>query len=160
MVDSQSESTPIARVAKHLLRSIKTVGDIPLVVRIGLFLLTVPNRVDRIDLTDFLFEVSHAPRPRADSVTSNHERIIRLRGFWLCLPVLRWRNTCYVRALTLYRFLDSSRGRLRIHFGVEPGVEPGDRLRGHAWVTFNGKVLEERAVLNGDVREIYVHPSL
>lgn len=58
------------------------------------------------------------------------------------MPLLRRRNTCYVRALTLYRFIHPGKGNLKIHFGVEPKIPPNDRLRGHAWVTIDGILVE------------------
>jgi hypothetical protein len=49
---------------------------------------------------------------------------------------------------------------MRIHFGVEPGVSATDRLRGHAWVTVDGALLEApEPVLAGRVRELYAYPS-
>jgi hypothetical protein len=148
----------IVRFAEHLKRSLRDFRELPLMLRIGLFVLSVPRELGRIDLTDFLHTLRGAQRVNVGRSTAGFEQVARLRQFWLSLPVLRWRNTCYVRALTLYRFLDCGKGDLRIHFGVEPGVRPYDRLRGHAWVTFDGHVLEERAVLERPVREIYVHP--
>ncbi len=66
---------------------------------------------------------------------------------------------CYVRALTLYRFLDPGAALLRIHFGVEPGVDAADRLRGHAWISVGGDIFETPdPVRAGRVREIYGHP--
>lgn len=45
------------------------------------------------------------------------------------------------------------------HFGVEPGADANDRIRGHAWVTLDGELLEApEPVLAGRVRELYVYP--
>lgn len=148
----------IMRFAKHLKRSVKDFREVPLLLRIGFFLLNGPRELGGIDLADFLHTLRNAQKARVGRSTAGFEQVVRLRQFWLSLPILRWRNTCYVRALTLYRFLDSGTGDLKIHFGVEPGARPYDRLRGHAWVTFDGHVLEEFAVLEKSVREIYVHP--
>ena len=68
-------------------------------------------------------------------------------------PRLRRRNTCYVRAFTLYRFVDAGTRDVRIHFGVEP--DRSDRLRGHAWVTVDGEMLEgPPEVTTGSIVEV------
>ena len=82
---------------------------------------------------------------------------MRLRTAWLRLPFLRARNTCYLRAFTLYRFLDAGDRRVGIHFGIQPPAQPGDRLRGHAWVTVDGLLLEgPEEVARGGILEIPV----
>ncbi len=51
-----------------------------------------------------------AARHRAPQVTdvfTSRTRIVRLRDAWLRLPRLRRRNSCYVRAFTLYGFVDA-----------------------------------------------------
>ena len=154
---SEIVSMLITRFAKHLKRGLKDLHELPLMLNIGFFVLTVPSELSKVDLMEFLHALRRAQRAHGHSV-AGFEEVVRLRQFWLNLPVLRWRDTCYVRALTLYRFLDCERGDLKIHFGVEPDVGPRGRLKGHAWVTLNGHVLEERAVLERPVREIYVHP--
>jgi hypothetical protein len=58
------------------------------------------------------------------------------------VPGLRSRDTCYVRALTLYRFLDPGTHDVQLRVGVEWHDRPGGVLRGHAWVTLDGQVLE------------------
>jgi hypothetical protein len=58
------------------------------------------------------------------------------------VPGLRSRDTCYVRALTLYRFLDPGTHDVQLRVGVEWHDRPGGVLRGHASVTLDGAVLE------------------
>ena len=79
-------------------------------------------------------------RPAAADVVAARDRIARLRSAWLALPRLRRRNTCYVRALTLYRFLDAGGRDVGLHVGIER--HQTDRLRGHAWITVDGQMLE------------------
>lgn len=147
------------RFLKLLTRTIKKFDDIPLTLSIGYFVWMISRKLDRADLPTLLHDLKCSPRPRAGDPYSGLERISRLRQPWLWLPILRAHNTCYVRAMTLYRFLDSEIGDLRIHFGVEPPRQRNDRVRSHAWVTVDGKVLEETEVLDRTVREIYVYPS-
>jgi hypothetical protein len=69
--------------------------------------------------------------------------------------VLRARDTCYLRAFTLYRFLEAGEAPVGIHFGIERPRQGGDRLRGHAWVTVDGQLLEgPEAVAAGAITEI------
>jgi Transglutaminase-like superfamily len=141
-------------------RTFQDPGDIVLAVRIGLFLMVMPKRLERRPLNELLSEIESSSRVPARDERSGIERISRLRQAWLASPLLRARNTCYVRAVTLYRFLDPAGRVMRIHFGVEPGVSESDRMRGHAWVTLDGDLLEApEPVLAGRVHELYVYPQ-
>jgi len=139
-------------------RTFRQPSDVLLCLRIGCFLCALPYRLERSPLPDILRQVAAGRRRAAvDPVDAGVERIARLRQAWLNLPMLAARNTCYVRAITLFRFLDGG-GKLCIHIGVEPGVAPDDRLRGHAWVTHRGRLLEPpEPVLAGRVKELYVY---
>ena len=159
MAPQQITLLSFIRFVRLVRSSIARPSDIPLAIRIGYFVLMIPRKLSKSDLPRLLREVRESQRPPAHEVQLAVERIIRLRRLWLWLPMLSSRNTCYVRALTLYRFLDSGMEELRIHFGVEPGVRPDDRLRGHAWITVAGEALEPpEPVLERRVRQIYSHP--
>jgi len=146
--------------ARRLGRLARQPRDVPLLLRMGCFLWTAPVRLGRSDLPAFLARLGAARRPRAHDVGAGVARIARLRQALLRLPTLRGSNTCYVRALTLYRFLDPGDRQLRIHFGVEPGADPEDRLAGHAWITVDDEVIEPPdPLLQGRVHEIYCYPQ-
>ena len=161
-----SAPTPSREWAKYgvwrgVVRTFRRPADVPLAFTIGAFLWRLPRRLARRPLDEVLRTLAAAPRVPATDPHAGVERIGRLRQAWLVSPLLRARNTCYMRALTLYRFLDPGGGRLRIHFGVEPGVDPADRLHGHAWVTVDGELLEPpEPVVAGRVRELYAFPPL
>jgi len=151
----------LIRFIRLFRQSIKRPSDVSLAINIGYFVLTAPTRLAKTDLPNFLKEIRESQPPVADGVQMAAERIIRLRRLWLWLPMLSSRNNCYIRALTLYRFLNSKKVDVRIHFGVEPGISENDRLRGHAWVTVNGTILEvPEPVPTGRVRTIYSHPQV
>jgi hypothetical protein len=115
----------------------------------------MPRRLARYPLDALLRQVD---REKSGRSTHDVSRISRIRQAWLASPLFSSRNTCYVRAFTLYRFLDAGNAQMAIHFGVEPGVEEGDRLRGHAWVTLDGELLEApEPVLAGRVKELFTH---
>ena len=136
-------------------RTLQDPGDIALAGRIGFFLLLIARRLDKTPLGELLKEIDE----HRGATVRGVERIARLRQAWLASPFMSARNTCYVRAMTLYRFLDSGSQVKRIHFGVEPGVSATDRLHGHAWVTLDGELLEApEPVLAGRVRELYAYP--
>ncbi len=111
-------------------------------LRIGWFVLRLPDDVGRSHLGEFLVRLGNDPRPAASTPQVSAERIVRLRQPWLRLPGLRSRDTCYVHALTLYRFLDAHGHVAQIHVGAEWFDKPGGVLRGHAWVTLDGEILE------------------
>lgn len=128
--------------AFRLGRTVRTATDVPWMLRIGWFVLRLPSDVERNHLAGFLTRLEHAPRPAARDPWLGAERIRRLRQPWLRLPGLRSRDTCYVRALTMYRFLDRGAHEVQLRVGVEWFDHPGGVLRGHAWVEMDGSVLE------------------
>jgi hypothetical protein len=146
-------------VLQRVRRIVHQPSDLVLALRIGYFLLTTPGALGRTTLPILLDRLRSASRPRARDVRAGVERIMRLRQAWMRLPIFRARDTCYLRALSLYRFLDAGDNEVRIHFGIEPGTDPTDRLRGHAWVVVNQEMFEvPDPVQEGRVREIYRHP--
>jgi len=143
---------------RRLRRIFRRPADFCLALQIGYFLWSAPQRMEKNGLPALLKELSSQPRPTAPSALASVERIARLRGIWLRRGFFRSRNTCYLRALTLYRFIDDRNRCIRIHYGIEQGCGK-DRHRGHAWVTVDGMLWEAPdATLDGCVREIYVFP--
>ena len=125
-------------------------GDLRLCVHIASFIHRAPSLLAANDLRAFVHRLRRHPAPRAD-----YERIKRLRTFLLGRRMFARANTCYVRALTLYRYLDVPDAGLGFHIGIESRDCANDRLRGHAWVTLEGRMLEgPPAALEGRVREI------
>ncbi len=124
---------------------------LPLWLAVGHFILRAPARMSRSELPAFLGRVAAQNRDGADAA-----RIARLTRRWLRLPSMRSRDTCYLRSLVLFRFLDSNGGDLCLHFGVDERRAPGARLHGHAWVSLNGIPLNPPDTLaEGRLREIY-----
>lgn len=136
-------------------------GDIILTLRIGLFIWRLPHQLRRHPLPDLLDAVRAGSRPAAPDIETGVERIIRLRTPWLRQYRFGSHNTCYVRALSLYRFLDAGDHDFRINFVVEPARKPDERIRGHAWVTVDNRIIEEpeRLMTEGLTHEVYSHPA-
>jgi hypothetical protein len=144
---------------QRLRATVKRPSDIFLALRLGYFVWRIPSHLQVSHLSRLLDAFRVKPRPPARSLEESLERIRRLGEPWLRLPGFHSRNTCYVRALLLYRFLDAGDGDMQIHFVVEPARNPAGRLRGHAWVTVEGQVLD---VEDPDVirrsHELYSYP--
>ncbi len=125
-------------------------GDLRLCVHIAAFIHRAPSLLAASDLRSFVERLRLQPVPRAE-----YERIKRIRTFLLGRRIFARANTCYVRALTLYRYLDAPDASLGFHIGIERRDRASDRLHGHAWVTIQGRMLEgPPAALQGRVREI------
>jgi hypothetical protein len=141
-------------------RKFRRPADVLLALRIGVFMATVPRLLARDDLPAALGRIRGKGRPPAADADAAVERIVRLRRMWFRIPPLAPYNTCFTRALTLYRFLDAPGRSLSIHFVLEPPRWPGDRLHSHAWVTLDGRVLEEPDLSAQEgVREMFRHPA-
>jgi Transglutaminase-like superfamily len=128
--------------AQRLRRIFHAPSDFTLALRVGLFMWRAPEMLRRRNLKIFLDDLRAQPRPKASNASASLERIQRLRQLCLRLPIMRSRDNCYVRAITLYRFLDPGQDFVNVHFGIEEKDDPRERLRGHAWVTLNGHLLE------------------
>jgi hypothetical protein len=153
----ESKYTPL--VFRRLGKMIRAPGDVGFTLQLAYFMWRVPAWLDRKTLPELLDALGTARRPAAPDTPKSLERITRLSRPWFKLPPFRSRNTCYVRALMFYRFVDPHRAPLHIHFVVEPGRTQGARLRGHAWVTVGDQIIEPPlpdVLLRS--RSIYTHP--
>jgi hypothetical protein len=146
--------------AARLVRIIDRPADLPLFVRIGWFMTRLPAEVGRQHFGTFQEELRSAPRPRADDPWTGRDRIARLRDPWLRRPGLRGRDNCYVRAMTLVRFLDPGTHRVELRVGAEWYDRPGGVLRGHAWVTVDDAILEgpPEGAEHGRLQELRLAP--
>jgi hypothetical protein len=141
------------RATAGLRSAVRSPADAALAARIALFAITAPHHLERTDVESYLKRLRRQSRPRAIDVRGSRERIVRLRNGVLGMPWIWRRNTCYLRALVLYRFLDGD-GEPQLHVGVEEDRST-DRLHGHAWVSVGGEVIEgPDGVVLDRVREI------
>ncbi len=133
--------------------------DLWLALQIGYFMWRVPALLRRRNLRSFLADLRECRRPAAPSIEQSQERIARLRALNLRLPFLRSRDNCYVRALTLYRFLDAGDQPVKIHFGIEEQPNPHERLRGHAWISVGGQHFDAPdEIFNVRIKEVPLTP--
>ena len=146
------------RLARAARRTFRRPADVWFALRIGWFVWRAPIDLARNDLWSFVDRLRGARRPRASDPAASYERVARLRHPWLRLPGLRGRDTCYVRALTLYRFVDPGKDDLELHLAVEDGYDPGDRLHGHAWVSVDSVTFEDLPTTARRLREVALDP--
>ena len=110
----------------------------------------------RMDLPVFLARVAAEPRGDAD-----FRRVSRIYRRWLRQPGLRAYNTCYVRSLLLFRFVNPQGRDLCLHFGVDEPTATDTRPHGHAWVSLDGVPWNAPASFaEGRLREIYRFSSV
>lgn len=140
----------MVRALRLLVRDPRSVW---LALHIGLFIVGAPRKLAKSSLPQFVQRLRRRGVLRAPRAP--WERIVWFRTWWLSLAPLRKMDTCYVRAMTLYRFLDAPDRDLRLHIGIEKRECTRERLRGHAWVSLADKTIEgPPAVLEGRIREI------
>ncbi len=123
--------------------------NVPLFLNIGWFIFRAPARMRRQDLRTFVRGLRSGTHPLGSQAL-----IARMSSYWLW-RCFQSRNTCYIRAMTLYRFLDVPSDRVRLHLGIEHRDRAHDRLHGHAWVSVDGRIIDGPPVAyEGRVREI------
>jgi hypothetical protein len=143
------------RAVGVIVRALRSPADGWLMIRMGVFIAWLPAKMRRSNVVHVFRELATAPRPRAQTIELSYDRIARLRAACLSMPRLWRRDTCYIRALTLLRFLDPGGHHVRVHFGVEQSQSRTDRLRGHAWVSVDGRPLEApEVVFQGRIHEV------
>jgi glycosyltransferase involved in cell wall biosynthesis len=147
--------------AGRLRRIVRTPSDLPLFVRIGWFMLRLPADVERTHFGAFQETLRTAPRPRARDPWTARDRIARLRDPWLRRRGMAGRDNCYIRAITLVRFVDPGEHTVALRVGAEWYDRPGGVLRGHAWVTVDGEILEgpPETAEHGRLQELRLTPS-
>jgi hypothetical protein len=126
-------------------------SSLPLWLAVGHFILRAPARLARTELPLFLARIAAQPREDADFV-----RVARISRRWLRQPGLRARNTCYLRSLVLFRFVNPRGHDLCLHFGVDEPTAADHRQHGHSWVTLDRIPWNAPSTMaEGRLRELY-----
>lgn len=134
---------------------IRRPDDIALLLRVGMFVARAPKLVERYPVGDLLTTLRGMGGKCEDP-----QRIIRMRRYWLYRPQFKTHDTCYIRALTLYRFLETNGEPIGLHLGIEHREHRDARLHGHAWVSLGDRILEgPPAALEGRIREIHLRAA-
>lgn len=159
-MDHVARLTTASRMTARVLPVIaRTPRDLALALRIAAFVRHLPAELAARDVRSFLAELRARPgvriRQNLDPL-AQAARIRRIATAVLSLPRFWQQNTCYVRALVIYRFLDARGHELTLHLGVEQRG-PERALHGHAWLTLDDALLEAPdGVLLANLRSIAV----
>ena len=131
-------------------------SGLPLWLAVGYFILRAPVQLARSELPLFLARVAAQPREDADFV-----RVARISRRWLRQPGLRGRNTCYLRSLVLFRFVNPRGRDLCLHFGVDEPTATDHRQHGHSWITLDGVPWNAPSTMaEGRLHEIYRYSTV
>lgn len=154
--------TRFATASRMTASTLKVVGtsprDVMLAVRIAWFVRRLPDALARRDVASFLqglrkMNASRRKGRRRD-VRAEAGHIRRIAMAVLSLPRFWRMNTCYVRALVIYRFLPAADHDVLLHIGIEQRGERRE-LHGHAWLTLDDELLEAPDdVLLSSLREV------
>lgn len=93
------------------------------------------------------------------NIKTNHRKgkIIKYTDFLLGWKIPIFRNSCLRRSLILYNLLRESGINVIINFGIRKDKK--GKLRGHSWLTLDGKVyLEDERITGRLIRINYVFP--
>jgi hypothetical protein len=150
-----------ATASRMTMTSLKVVGTSPgnvaLAVRIAWFVRRLPDALAQRDLAAFLRGLRNMSASRRTShgdVHADARHIRRIAMAVLSLPRFWRMNTCYVRALIIYRFLPAADHDVLLHIGIEQRGERRE-LHGHAWLTLDDELLEAPDdVLLSSLREV------
>jgi Transglutaminase-like superfamily len=133
-----SAATILARAAK-VRREISAPGDLLLAARIGLWAVALRMLKHVIPLAVLVRAVRRpAACLRRDEV---RERKIVVLARWGC-RILAWsaEDSCLERALVSYRYLTSAGAAPHLVVGLG---RANDRIRGHSWVTVDGRAVDD-----------------
>lgn len=96
--------------------------------------------------------------PRSIKTNYRKDKIIKYTDFPLGWKIPVFRNTCLRRSLILYSLLRANGTNVIINFGIRKDKK--GKLRGHSWLTLDGKVyLEDERIAEKLIRINYVFPS-
>jgi glycosyltransferase involved in cell wall biosynthesis len=144
------------RIARRLRDLVREPGEIVLALRIGFFLWRAPYALARTHVHEYLKSLERERRRTCDRRPLERQLALieRTRKLWLRLPFFRNRDSCYLRSLTLYRFLDVGEEPMHLHFAVEEREDARERRRAHVWVSVAGKTYEGPPQTNARLREV------
>jgi len=157
MVDVNRFATASRMTASTLKVVGASPGNVVLAVRIAWFVRRLPDALAQRDVAAFLHglrKMSASRRKAQGDVHADARRIRRIAMAVLSLPRFWRMNTCYVRALIIYRFLPAAEHDVLLHIGIEQRGEQRE-LHGHAWLTLDDELLEAPDnVLLSSLREV------
>ena len=124
-------------------------GDPPSTVMTWIRALVSTLRVTRI------LKILDPVAPRKRALRPGEMELSARFADFIVLKLFRSRNPCLLRSLLLFRRMRSAGMDVRIAFGV--GDLDAD-LKGHAWLTLDGKHFLEREDPSRRYQAVYVYP--
>ena len=127
-------------------------------VRVGVWLCALPIRWRMHSLPQLLQHLTSAPGHVSRRGPLEMDRAVRVVRRVCRLRLFRgplFPQACLRQALALYYFLSRLGYQVTIHVGV---YKAGEVLRGHSWVTVDGKPVAER-LPPGALQAVYSFPA-
>jgi glycosyltransferase involved in cell wall biosynthesis len=150
------------RIARRVRDLVREPGEIVLAMRIGYFLWRAPYALARTHVHEYLSALERERRRKRDPRPLERQLALieRTRRLWLRMPFFRNRDSCYLRSLTLYRFLDVGEEPMHLHFAVEERDDARERRRAHVWISVAGKTYEGPPQTTARLREVTLSQAL
>lgn len=132
-------------------------ADVKLFLQILVAILLLPGKIRRNSLPELLQRIDSGvgSGPRDEAVMVRTVKIVDLLLSYR--PLLRY-GKCFLRSLTLFRFLRLQGWPVTICFGVRRSEEDESQLTGHSWLALEGQpFLEAESIENYAIT--YVYPA-
>lgn len=126
------------RNMRKLIDNVKSGRDAVLLFRIAALITFLPLLL-QLSLPRLLGLLTPAGR-KQDHQPGQEGKIIRYTNYLLGRNTWMFKATCLKRCLVLYRFLREAGLEVGINFGVVPDLRD---LKGHCWLTLDGKTFNE-----------------
>jgi len=139
------------RRIKEFSTLVETPPELWLFLRIGLWILIVTILLRATAINRMMTIL--APR-KSSPGKFKREKIVNFTSFWLGRERAFLQRSCLKRSLVLFRYLNMQSERARFFIGVRK--ENGE-LRGHSWITVDGKSLFPEDDLN--YKTVFSHPQ-
>lgn len=117
----------------------------------------LPGQIRRKSLPDLLRDIDPGvgPGPGNEAVMQRTVKSIDLLLSFR--PLLRY-GKCFLRSLTLFKFLRRQGWPVAIYFGVRKTEADGSDITGHSWLVLEGEPFLEKPD-NEDYVTTYVYPA-
>lgn len=113
-------------------------ADVKLFLQILATLLLLPGRIRRMSLPELLAEIDSGVSPvRGDEAFML--RTVKITDLLLRFRLLLRYGKCFLRSLTLFKFLRRQGWPVEIHFGVRKTGEADGSITGHSWLVLDGE---------------------
>lgn len=119
-------------------------------------ILLLPGQIRRKSLPELLSDIDSGigPGPRDEAVML---RTVKITDLLLDFRPLRRYGRCFLRSLTLFKYLRRQGWPVEIAFGVRRADDGSGTLSGHSWLVLNDSMFLEK-LENGKYHETFHYP--